>query len=168
MRRSVWSSQILQKIPGRVSRCSSQMAIAALCCSAIWRFGQEPLHHLERRNELVVVVRDGLLAGDVTDAADRRAAQLAHALGERVDGVEDGIGLLIEKEVQLRMHSGQVPVKVLGLDIGEGVGDQRIHGPDEQRRPPVLSGRSAVGECVDSGEGTLVVEGAWVSDEAGH
>ena len=83
--------------------------------------GEEPLHHLERRNELVVVVRDGLLAGDVTDAADRRAAQLSHALGQRVYGVEDGIGLLVEEEVLARRAAAKAALDRLdALEQEEG------------------------------------------------
>ena len=44
--------------------------------------GEEQLHHLGRWDKLVVV-RDGLPAGDVADAANRRAAQFAPPLSQR-------------------------------------------------------------------------------------
>src|SRR2546425_11620726 len=54
----------------------------------------------------------------MTDASNGRAANTTHALGERVDGLEDRFRLFIQKQVVVtKVRAGKVPVKVLGLRI---------------------------------------------------
>src|SRR5262245_50383427 len=74
--------------------------------------------HVVGRDEVGVVVENALQAGDMADRAQCGAADLADALGERVGGGEDLITLLIEQQmVVAEVRPGNVPVKVLGLQV---------------------------------------------------
>src|SRR5882762_5577968 len=54
----------------------------------------------------------------MTDTSNGRAADTTHALGERVDGLEDPSRLFIQKQVVVtKVRTGKVPVKVLGLSV---------------------------------------------------
>src|SRR5215469_18202549 len=55
--------------------------------------------HIQRRDEVGVVVQHTLQAGDVADRAQRGAADLAHALGDVVGGRENLLALLVEEEM---------------------------------------------------------------------
>lgn len=59
----------------------------------------ECVHHTLRRNELGVVVTDGLHLRDLLDAVDRGSADPAHALGQHVDRTKKRFRLFVEKEV---------------------------------------------------------------------
>src|SRR5581483_8200995 len=84
--------------------------------------------HVERRDELGVVIQHALQARDVSDRANRRAAQLAHALGDGVGKSEDLVRLLVQQQVIVaEMRPRHVPVKVLRLQVeGEDIGEQRV------------------------------------------
>ena len=65
-----------------------------------------------------VIVRKPLNAVDVTDRSDRRAAELADALGDDVGRREYLVTLLVEQQmVNSEMRPGHVPMEVLGLEI---------------------------------------------------
>src|SRR3954470_3393129 len=55
--------------------------------------------HVERRDVLGIVVEHTLQPRDVPDRAHGRAADLAHALGDRVGDGEDLVRLLVEQQV---------------------------------------------------------------------
>jgi hypothetical protein len=84
--------------------------------------------HVERIDIVGVVVGDALEPRDVTGRVQRRAANLAHPLGDLVGDGEDLIALLVEQEVIIaEMRSAHMPMEVLGLEIErEHVGEQRI------------------------------------------
>ena len=83
-----------------------------------------------RRDELRIIVRGPLQAGDVPDRPQGSATELANPLRHRVGGGEDLVGLLVQQQVIVaEMRTGNVPVEVLRLDIkGEQVGAQRRQG----------------------------------------
>ena len=56
-------------------------------------------NHVVGVDEVGVVVLDALQARDVADRAQRRAADLAHALGDLVGHGEQLVALLVEQEV---------------------------------------------------------------------
>ena len=64
----------------------------------------------------------------MSDRAQRRAADLAHALGDRVGNGEDLVRLLVEQQVVIaEMRPGNVPVEVLRLQVErEDVGEQHV------------------------------------------
>ena len=84
--------------------------------------------HVERVDEVGVVVGDALQPRDMADRAERRAADLAHALGDVVGDGEDLVGLLVEEQVVVaEMRPAHVPMEILGLEVErEGVGEQRV------------------------------------------
>jgi len=57
--------------------------------------------HVVGVNELFVVVLDGLELAYVRDAADGGPADASHALGQRIGGGEDHLGLLVEEKVDV-------------------------------------------------------------------
>ena len=66
----------------------------------------------------LVVIFQALVAGDVADGVERRAADFAGALGDIVGHGEDLLGLLVEEQMVIaEMASADVPVKVFGLHI---------------------------------------------------
>ena len=64
---------------------------------------------------------------DVADRPDRRAADLADPLGDRIGHREDLVGLFVEQQVVVaKMRSAHVPVEVLRLQVErEDVRQQR-------------------------------------------
>ena len=81
-------------------RCAHRLGDVAV-------ISDQALDHLARRDEIVVVVGDGLDGADVRDAPNRRAANAAYALGERVDRGEQLISLLVEEQIALSLASGR-------------------------------------------------------------
>ena len=72
--------------------------------------------HVAGRDELLIVVRNALQLGNVTDGANGGASDLAYALGDVVRDGEDLFTLLIEKKmVVAEMRTAHVPMEVLGL-----------------------------------------------------
>src|SRR6266850_2444106 len=84
--------------------------------------------HIEGRNVLRVVVQNALETGNVTDGAQRRSADFAHALGDAVGGREDLAGLLVHQEVVVaEVRAGHVPVEIFSFQVqGEHVRQERI------------------------------------------
>ena len=80
--------------------------------------------HLPRRDIALVVVFEGLQLGDLTDRAQRGAADLANPLGDLVGRAEYLLRLLIEQQmVVAEMPAADMPMKVLGLEIErKGIG----------------------------------------------
>src|SRR5262249_55978163 len=80
--------------------------------------GTQLSEHVVGRDEIGVVIENALQTGDVADRAQRGAADLADALGDRVGGGEDLIALLIEQQMVIaEVWPGNVPMKVLGLQV---------------------------------------------------
>src|SRR5690349_14850578 len=74
--------------------------------------------HVERSDELSVIVEQPLLRRDLPDRAQRRSADLAHPLGNRVGRSENLVRLLIEQQMEVaEMWPRNVPVEILGLHI---------------------------------------------------
>src|ERR1700730_7969406 len=74
--------------------------------------------HIQGRDEICVIVQDPLQTADVADRAQRRAADLANTLGDRVGGGKDLVALLIQqKMIVAKMRTRDVPMKVLRLQI---------------------------------------------------
>jgi hypothetical protein len=73
---------------------------------------------------------DGLQLGDLSDRADRDAAELAHPFGELVGGGEDRFRLLVQHQmIVVEMPAADMPVEVLGLQVKrKGVRQQRVEG----------------------------------------
>jgi hypothetical protein len=72
--------------------------------------------HVERRDEVGVVILDSLQGADVTDGAEGRAADLADALGDGVGCGKDLIGLLVQQQIVVaEMRPGDMPVEILRL-----------------------------------------------------
>src|SRR5262245_45692084 len=84
--------------------------------------------HVIGRDEIGVVVENTLQTPDMADRAQRGAADLADALGERVRGGEDLIALLVEQQmVVAEVRPGNMPMKILGLQVQrEHVGQQPV------------------------------------------
>src|ERR1700730_6611737 len=54
----------------------------------------------------------------MTDTSNGRSADTTHALGKRIDGLEDPCRLFVQKQVVVsKMQAGKMPVKVLGFRI---------------------------------------------------
>src|SRR6266849_7349925 len=93
--------------------------------------------HVEGRHEICVIVEDTLEPPDLTDRAQRRAADLPYALGDRVRGGEDLVGLLVqEKMIIAEVRTRHVPMEVLRLHVErEYVGKQHVErGGDNRHR----------------------------------
>src|SRR5262249_8617565 len=92
-----------------------------------------------------VVVEDALQAADLADRPQRGAAELAHALRDRIRRGVELIGLLVEEQVVIaEVRTRGVPVEVLGLQIErEEVREQEIHRRRYvlRRRGPQIRGR---------------------------
>src|SRR5215831_2559554 len=72
--------------------------------------------HIQRRDEVSVVVQDSLQAADVADRVQRSAADLADALGDGVGGRENLLALLVEEEmIVAEVGTGYMPMEILGL-----------------------------------------------------
>src|SRR6185369_6551362 len=82
--------------------------------------------HFARRHVFVVVILDGLMLGDLSDRAQRGAAELAYPLGELVGGGENGFRLLVQHQVIIvEMPAADMPVEVFGLHVErEGIRQQ--------------------------------------------
>jgi hypothetical protein len=89
---------------------SSRLAVAtSRCWSQIVRFTQgrgqllivlaELRQHIERRDILGVVIVDALQAADLSDRTQRRAPDLAHALGDRFGGGENLVALFVQHQM---------------------------------------------------------------------
>jgi len=100
--------------------------------------------HIERRNVVSIVVFYALLSSNVTDRTQRRAANLPHSLGNSICCGEYLSGLLIKQDVIVaKVRPGNVPVKILGLEVQrEHVGQQCVSAPERSR---VASAPSVVG-----------------------
>jgi hypothetical protein len=71
-----------------------------------------------RRDEVLVVVLEGLQAGDVTDGPQRQTADLADALGDIVADRKYLLLLLVKQQMVIaEMRTADMPMKVLGLEI---------------------------------------------------
>jgi hypothetical protein len=69
-------------------------------------------------DELLVGIGDGLQPGNLPDRADGDAADLAHALGQLVRGLEDRFRPLVQHQVVVaEMPPADVPMEVLGLQV---------------------------------------------------
>ena len=88
----------------------------------------ELVQHIDSRHVILVVVFDALQLGDLSDRADRGAADLAGAFSEYVDTAFQLLALFVEQEVIVaEMRPADVPVEVLRLDIEcERISQQRI------------------------------------------
>src|SRR5215813_14204060 len=84
--------------------------------------------HIQRGDEVRVVVQHALQAADVADRAQRGAADLAHALGDGVGGRENLLALLVEEEmIVAEVRAGYVPMEILGLQVKrKHIGEQDI------------------------------------------
>src|SRR6266478_9069764 len=84
--------------------------------------------HVQRRDEIGVIVQHALQAADVANRAQRSAADLAHALGDVVGSRENLLGLLVEEEVIVaEMGPRYMPMEVLGLQVKrEHVSEQDV------------------------------------------
>ena len=85
--------------------------------------------HVQWLNELGVVVLDPLKARNVSNRSQRRTAELADALGNRVGHRIQLISVLIEQQVIVaEMRPTHVPMEVLGLQIQrEYIGEDCVH-----------------------------------------
>ena len=90
--------------------------------------GVELEEHFQGVDEILVVIRDALQAGDVADGANGGAAELAHALGDRSVMAKNLRGLLVQQKVIVaEVRPAHVPVEVLGFHVeGEDIGQQCI------------------------------------------
>ena len=128
-RRSVSSIQFSMRLAVATSLSSSHSPCASRqAADEILVVVAQLRQHVLRRHVGGVVVLDALQARDLADRVQRDAADLAHALGQRVGHGEDLIALLVEQQVVVaEMRPAHVPVEVLGLEVdGEGVGEQRV------------------------------------------
>jgi len=84
--------------------------------------------HILRIDVVGIVVENALLAGDVADRPQRRAANLARALGDVVGHGEDLVRLLVQQQVIIaKMRARHVPVEILGFQVQrEGIRQQRV------------------------------------------
>src|SRR6516164_2486814 len=84
--------------------------------------------HVQRCDEIGVVVEYALQAGDVADRAQRRAADLADPLGDVVGSRENLLALLVEEEMVIaEVRAGYVPMEILGLQVKrKHIGEQNI------------------------------------------
>src|ERR1700693_3740697 len=74
--------------------------------------------HLFGRDKLVIVVRQALMARDVTDRTDGGSAKFARPLGDVVRHGEDLRSLLVQEQVVVaKVWTAHVPVEVLRLYI---------------------------------------------------
>src|SRR5262249_31449041 len=74
--------------------------------------------HVERRDEVRVVVEHALQPADVADRAQRGPADLAHALGDVVGGGEDLLALFVEEEmIVAEVRAGHMPMEIFGLQV---------------------------------------------------
>ncbi len=82
----------------------------------------EFVEHIDGPHIVLVVVFDALQLRDLSNRADRGAADLAGALGEDVDTAFQLLGLLVEQEmIVAEMWSADMPMEVLGLDVDANV-----------------------------------------------
>jgi hypothetical protein len=94
--------------------------------------------HVERCHVIGIGVGNPLHLAGRSDRAQRRAADLAHALGNGIDGGENLIPLLVEQQVIVaEVRAGDVPIEILGLNVERAVSAPRDRGPHRHR------GRSA-------------------------
>ena len=86
-----------------------------------------------------------LQAADMADRAQRRAADLADALCERVGGSENLVGLLVKQQmIVAEMWTGDVPMEVLGFQVQrEHVRQQDVQRCRRCLRPHWFAGPSA-------------------------
>src|SRR6516164_11828633 len=84
--------------------------------------------HVQRRDEVGVVVQHPLQATDVADRAQRGAADLAYAFGDVVGGGEDLLALFVEEEMIVpEVRAGHMPMEIFRLQVErEHVGEQDI------------------------------------------
>ena len=82
--------------------------------------------HVERRHVVGVVVQDALLAADLANRSDRRAADLARPLCDVVGCFENLRSLLVEQKVVVaEVRTRYVPVEVLRFDVQrEEIGEE--------------------------------------------
>src|SRR5262252_7686524 len=85
------AGHVLVLVANRVSLAQARRQLLVV----VAQFGK----HIQRRDEVGVVVQHALQASDVADRAQRGAADLAHALGDVVGGRENLFGLLVEQEM---------------------------------------------------------------------
>src|SRR5580698_807367 len=85
--------------------------------------------HVVGLNVVGVVVLDSLQASDMSDRANRRLAELADALGNRIAHGEDLVALLIQQQVIVaEVRAAHVPMEILGLEVqGEDIGQDGVH-----------------------------------------
>jgi hypothetical protein len=91
--------------------------------------------HIQRRDEVGVVVQHALQAADMADRAQRGAANLADPLGDVVGGRENLLGLLVEHEmVVAEVGARYMPMEILGLQVKrKHIGEQNIERPGDLR-----------------------------------
>src|SRR5215467_14844520 len=84
--------------------------------------------HIQRRDEVSVVVQDSLQAADVADRVQRSAADLADALGDGVGGRENLLAMVVEEEmIVAEVGTGYMPMEILGLQVKrKHIGEQDI------------------------------------------
>ena len=110
--------------------------------------GSEFGQHIERIDEVGVVVGYALEPGDIADRMQRGAADLAHPLGDVVGDGEDLVGLLVEHQVVVaEMRPADMPMEILGLEIErEHIGEQRV-----ERAGDIAAGIVAeIGRCLQA------------------
>ena len=89
------------------------------------------------------------MPGDLSDRAQRGAAELAHPFGELIGGGENRLRLLVQHQVIIvEMPAADMPVEVLGLQVErEGIRQQRV----KRRRDFVHRGLRQVGRRIKFG-----------------
>src|ERR671922_2396154 len=74
--------------------------------------------HVQGGDKIRVVIQDTLQPTDMADGAQRRATNLADALGNGIGGGEDLVGLLVqEKMIVAEMRTRHVPVEVFRFQV---------------------------------------------------
>ena len=126
-RRSAWSIQFSSRLALATSPCVSHLGASRACArqlQVVAQLGQ----HVQRRHVVRVVVEHALQASDLADRAERRAADLAHALGDIVGRGKYLLGLLVQQQVVVtEMRARHMPMKILRLEIQrEDVREQKI------------------------------------------
>ena len=150
VRRSVASMKFSSRLAVATSSCLSAISCALRMAAAIALLSAISSRSISSgATNVCVVVLEALLPGDVADRAQRRAADLARALGQLVGAGEDLRGLLVEQQVVVaEVRPADVPVEILGLEIErEGVGQQPV-----ERLGDVADGRvGQVGGGIERG-----------------
>src|SRR5882672_7529940 len=130
--------------------------------------------HVQRRDEVGIVVRQPLQLADVAYGMQGRASDFPYPFGDGVRNGEDLVRLLVEQQmVVAKMRARDVPVEVLRLEVqGEEVRKQDVERPrDVPRRLRAERGWSVDSCCaallrILAGHG--IASGVGVTDTDAH